>query len=251
LLVLFASVGVYRPWSGMLKPAHVNWALLPGTVVSEMAYIFGCLITGGEIRRARLMPSKSRRGRRGDESEPATEDSPGVKVLGPIVAALLALVACLAAILVLRWLLGSPVIDRFILSGGVLSTPEVARRLPGSWDGFWAIVVDQVRLLQHTCEFWTELEWLNWRVPLFVYLSICLSVRLAPAGRDLRWTLVGAAAVAAVIALVGAVSDRFTDLIRDLWPLLTYVWAVVLFLLVVTLLIRGLIALGKVLAGKG
>ena len=54
-LVLFVGAGVYRLWSGMVRPAWVNWALLPGTVVSEMAYIFGCLITGGAIRRATLL----------------------------------------------------------------------------------------------------------------------------------------------------------------------------------------------------
>ena len=53
--ILFTAMGVYRLWAGIVKPGRVNWALLPGTVVAEMAYIFGSLITGGEIRRAKLM----------------------------------------------------------------------------------------------------------------------------------------------------------------------------------------------------
>jgi len=40
-------------------------------------------------------------------------------------------------------------------------------------------------------------------------------------------------AVAAVIAAVGALSDRFTNLLQDdLWPLVTYIWALLLTLLV-------------------
>ena len=72
VLILFAGIGVYRLWTKLVKPAWVNWALLPGTVVSEMAYIFGCLITGGEIRRAKLMPDGG--GRKGNtDGEPATQ----------------------------------------------------------------------------------------------------------------------------------------------------------------------------------
>jgi len=36
----------------------------------------------------------------------------------------------------------------------------------------------------------------------------------------------------------------------DLWPLLTYVWATLLLLLILTLLIRSVVGLIKVLAGK-
>ena len=50
LLIVFCSIAVYRLWTGMVRPAWVNWVLLPGTVVSEMAYIFGCLITGRQTQ---------------------------------------------------------------------------------------------------------------------------------------------------------------------------------------------------------
>ncbi len=55
VLTLFAGMGVYRLWTRLVKPTYVHWALLPGTIVSEMAFIFGCLITGGEVKRAKLI----------------------------------------------------------------------------------------------------------------------------------------------------------------------------------------------------
>ena len=104
--ILFAAMGVYRLWAGLVRPRWVNWALLPGTIVAEMAYILGCLITGGEIRRAKLMDGGGggggRRGGKTDgssagEAEPTTEAEPKFRILGPIVAAWLSLVACGAA----------------------------------------------------------------------------------------------------------------------------------------------------------
>ena len=55
LLIIAMGLGIYRQWTSLVKPAIVHWALLPGTFVSEVAYIIGCLITGGEIKRAKLM----------------------------------------------------------------------------------------------------------------------------------------------------------------------------------------------------
>ena len=50
VLIIFMGLGIYRIWRQMVPTAGISWALLPGTVVSEMAYILGCLIAGGEIR---------------------------------------------------------------------------------------------------------------------------------------------------------------------------------------------------------
>jgi len=251
LLILFTGVGIYRLWTRLAKPAWVNWALLPGTVVSEMAYIFGCLITGGEIRRAKLVPDGAG-GEGSGEGEPTSETTAGVKYVGPLVAALLAMAASVAAILAVHALLGEPVIREFVTGGGLLSTAALPKELPTSWEGLWRQIDGQVHLLRRMCETWGEVDWLNWRVPLFVYLSFCFAIRLSPVSRPMRATLAVAAAIAIVIALVGLIWRRFADLVAgDLWGLLTYVWAALLFGLVVTLLVHGVAALVRVLAGKG
>ncbi len=245
-LALLAGTGVYCLWTRLARPGWVNWILLPGTIISEMAYIFGCLITGGEIRRAKLLPdtpnSKSK-----DDSEPATETNPRLKVIGPIASALLAIVACAAAVVVAHGLLGKSVTENFIGQAGMNALPKT---LPSSWEGFWSLLSNQLELLKRMCETWFEINWTSWQAPLFVYLSICLSVRLAPAGRAMRNTLAAVLVIAAVIAAIGATSYKFGGLMESLWPLLTYIWSLLLFLLVVTLMVHGVVALAKSLSGR-
>ncbi len=250
-LILFAGIGIYRLWSGLVRPAWLQWALLPGTVVSEMAYIFGCLITGGEIRRAKLMPEmkmKSSVARK--DGEPTTEASEGVKYVGPVVAALTAIVACAGAILIAHALLGEPVIKQFATGDGLLRPAALPKALPTSWDGLWEQVSAQVLLLRRMCETWRDVNWLNWRVPLFIYLSLCLAIQLSPVRRPIRSTLAAVVAITVIIALIGLGWKQFASLMQDIWPLLTYIWASLLALLVVTLLLQGLVALIRTLGGK-
>jgi len=251
VLTVFAGIGVYRMWAALGKPAQVNWALLPGTLVSQMAYIFGCLITGGEIKNAKMVPSK------GDSSggAPQTSDSPRLKVVGPLVSSLMATVACGAGILAVHHVLGKPVMDRFAGDGGgyTFAAPvntELPKAPPKSWDAGWEMAAGQVGLIKHTCETWWDLDWKNWRVALFVYLAICLAVRLGPVSRPIRPTLGAVCAIAGVIAIIGAIDKDFTNLIDDVWPLLTYVWASLLTLLSGTLAVLGAVALWRILTGK-
>ena len=95
------------------------------------------------------------------------------------------------------------------------------------------------------------MNWLSWRVPLFVYLALCLTIRLAPVRRSLRATLAAVVALAGIIARIGAVWKRFGGLIDDLWPLVMYVWASLLFLLAISLMIRGGLGLVRALIEKG
>ena len=262
--VIFAGQGVYRLWADMIKPRRVGWALLPGTVVAEMAYIFGCLITGGEIRRAKLMSgggggaaAPRRKASGGEEAEPTTEATPKFRFLGPMVASFMCTVACGAGIIVARSLLGGPVIDEFAGGGSGASLPQA---LPGSTAAFWFQLEGHLGLLRRMSATWLEVDWLNWRVPLFVYVSVCLSIRLAPVRRSLRATLAAVVVLAGGIALVGVIWSRFDGLMRNnLWPLVTYTWSLLLFLLAVSLIVRGGVALVRALieddrhapAGKG
>ena len=242
------GTGIYRLWASIAKPGWVNWVLLPGTVVSEMGYIFGCLITGGEIRRAKIMPD-TKEGSNGD-GEPTTEMTKGMKYVGPVVASLVSILACVACILAVHAALGAPVIEKFLKADGQLPLASLPQRLPTTWDVLWDQVSRQVHLLRRMCETWTRIDWLDWRTPLFVYFSMCLAVRLSPTHRPMRPTLAATATTAVVIALLGLIWARFSTLIRDVWPLLTYLWANLLFLLVVTLLLLGFVSLIRIFAGK-
>ena len=212
-----------------------------------MGYIFGCLITGGEVRRAKLMAQS---GDSADDGEPTAELSGGVKYIGQILAALVAIVACVAAVILTHKVLGGPVVGQFITGDGIMSTAALPQQLPTSWDMLWEQVSRQVTLLRRMCETWGRLDWLDWRVPLFVYVSLCLAVRLSPTGRPVRPTLAAAAAIAVVIALVGLAWPRFSSIVQDVWPLLTYLWASLLLALVITGLALGLSCLIRTIAGK-
>jgi hypothetical protein len=252
--ILFAGIGVYRLWAQLSRPLWVNWLLLPGTFVSEMCYIFGTLITGGEIRRVQLMPA-GKSGRGASDGEPVTEDAPRLKVVGPAVASLTAVIGSLAALVALYSLLETPAIRQFVISSDLWipwGKKGLPRRLPETWDQFWQLVKFQFDLVKGMLESWRELDWLDWRIPLFVYLAACLSIRLAPVGRDLRWSLGAMVLVSVLIGLSGLVSERFDNMIQDgdLWYFLTYIWTLLLLLLLVTLVLRGLVGLTRILAGK-
>jgi hypothetical protein len=157
------------------------------------------------------------------------------------------IVACAGAVLFVHAFLGEPVMDRF---AATLPAARLPNRLPADLTGFWDQLEAQVSVLRRMFETWRNLEWTNWRVPLFVYLAACLSIRLAPVRRDPRATLGAVVVIAGVIAIIGALSPRFENLMSDVWPLLTYVWANLLFLLVASLVIRGIVALVRILSGK-
>jgi len=253
--ILFAALAVYRLWADLLKPAWVNWALLPGTVVSEMAYIFGCLITGGEVRRAKLMPTgqsagKPGKGSGGADGEPTTEAAPKLRTVGPVIAAFMSIVACGAGILIAHALLGEPVIEQFTSEPGTVVLSGELKSLPTATGQFWDQLSRHVDLLHRMAATWVELDWLDWRVPLFVYLATCLSIRLAPVRRSLRATLMAVIVLAGIIALIGAVWGRFDGLMDDLWPLVMYVWATLLLLLAISLIIRGVVGLIRAVLEK-
>lgn len=233
----------------MIKPAWVDWALLPGTLVSEMAYIFGCLITGGEVRRAKLMPPKTESAKN-RSGPPSSETTEGLKYVGPMIASLVAILACIGILLACHALLGEPVIREFITGNDMLGRAELPQQLPTHWDLLWEQIESQVRLLRRMSETWANVDWLDWRVPLFIYFSICLSIRLSPLNRPMRPTLAAIMALAVAIALMGMIWPRFSGLMKDLWPLLTYIWALLLFLLIFTLWLKGVMALAHIFLGK-
>jgi len=240
--------GLQRLWSRMLQPAWIDWVLLPGTVIGEMSYMFGCLITGGQVNRAKLLELPALRGaRRGGvaaDGQAKTQSKPRLAGLGPIDGVAASMLACLAAIVLLCSALGKSVVVEFITGDGLLASASLPRSLPGRWDALWDQMEVQLELARRTYETWGRLDLLDWRQVLFVYLTVCLSVRIAPPGRPLRTILVAAAAMALLVAAAGLiVGIGGRSIMEKLWPVLTYVWSTLLALLAATLLVRGAVGL--------
>ncbi len=244
--IIFLGMAVYSLLTRLTKPVVIHWALLPGTIVSEMAYIFGCLITGGEIRRAKIMPE----GGEGKGDGAATEAEPKLKFVGPVIAAIIAIAACGAAIVAAHHYLGDPVIQKFEADPARIISAQLPKVLPTSMEAFWDQMEWQITLLHRTTNTWGRLNWTDWHVPLFVYLALCLAVRMAPAGRPMRATLAAVIILAGIIAGLGALSAKMSSAIQDLWPLLTYIWCTLLFLLVVVAIIHGIVGLVRAISGK-
>ena len=247
LLILFTALGVYRLLELFGKPKAVDWLLLPGTIVAELAYVSGCLLTGAEVRSATLFPSAGR------GKTPTTQTTPKIKVIGPVLSALVAMGGCIAVIVAAHGALGEPVIREFIVDEtDVVPTmgPTLSGLLPTTAQEFWDFPAVQVRLVRKMYETWLATDWLDWRAGLFVYLTLCLSIRLAPIRRPIRPAL-GAAVVAPILLAISlqAGADLSTR-IDSLWLILTYIWSTLLLVLLIVSLIRGGIYLADVLRGK-
>jgi len=259
-LLLAMAAGVYALLMRLMPPSAVQWLLLPGTVVSEVAYMFGMLITGGEIRR-RVLPGKEGGGDGGGGAAAGDGSSGKPKTLGAIVSAMLAVVAVVAAVMGAYTLLDKPVIGKFVGTG--LLTQRVAlapmdgtgKSGPSSLgevpDIIWEQAHNQVSLLKRLTSTLADVDWKAWRVPLFVYLTLCLSIRIWPSRRPIRPTLLAVIILTGAIAAVGAIWKNFDSILEDLWPLLTYVWTSLLLTLIVTLAVIGVVALIRALSGKG
>ncbi len=245
-LILLTGMGVYRVWTKHLGGAVADWLLFPATVMSELAYSAGRLMTGRPAYGGIISP----RNPSNDACRTAISGKGGFLVA--MLSSFLVLVVCGAALGLLGKWMGEGTIRAFVSSGGVFESDFLPRVIPTDWDAFWGTVMYQVELLRRFCEGWVRLDWGNWPVPVFVYLSICLSVRLGPVRHDWRATLVVAAVLLALLAAAAAVIEPLRDVVNgELWWLLTYSWGLLLFLLVVTLVVLGIVYLVRAVIGKG
>ena len=86
----------------------------------------------------------------------------------------------------------------------------------------------------------------NWKTVAFLYLLICLAVRMAPFPGNLR----GALGAIVILGIGGGVASSLFDIadprVQSGWAVLNLTVAVLLVLLFVSLLIRGLTSLVSV-----
>lgn len=238
LIIMFAAWGVHSLWSGMTKPKIVNSVLLPGTLVAQLGHIFGLLITGNRVRNASLMDDDEY----GDPSADPPEKS-RIPVLGPIVIGLLPFVACAAALYIAARAIGRPLVWNL-----ALERIDVARKLPTTLAGGWDMLRDVIVLTEDMLRGILNTDLLNLSTAIFLYLAICLTVRMAPLSGNRRGAI-GAVLLAGL--LIAGVSFLLRDSdawIQRGWPLLTFSVGMLLLLLIFSLLVRGIVGLVKIFA---
>lgn len=239
-VVVFTALGVHRLWSSLVQPKVVNSVLLPGTLVATLGHILGLLITGGTVENTTLFTD--------DESgEPQTgsDPKPKVPIIGAVVIALLPMVGCAVAIYASAQYLGQPIFD-------ALNDSWIEKMgLPTTWPVFFETLRKLITMVEKLIAVVLASDLGDWRNLLFLYLAICLTVRMAPLDGNLRGAL-GAIFLTGVLAyLIGSVSSASGDSLARTWPLISFSLAVLLFLLMVSLLLTGVVHLAKTLFTKG
>jgi hypothetical protein len=228
LLIVLLAEGINRTWCGLVKPKAVNIALLPATAITHLGHIVALLITGAA-------PTAPAKGGQGGSSIPQSR----IPVVGPILVALLPMLGLGIVIYFAILRLGMPVMTR-------LPADKLATELPGTMSAFWDQLVGFIRLAEGSLNAVLGAESVKWQVVLFVYLFICLTVRMAPLPGNLRGH-VGAVVVVGVLAwLAGSVATTLPDLIRSAWPMFALSIGFLILLLMATMVMRAAVTVTKV-----
>ena len=235
LVIVLAAWGVHRLWSGMIKPKIFNTLLLPGTLVAQIGHVLGLLVTGATVSDTTLYKD--------DESgDPATTTNPQprIPVIGPVIIGLLPLLACATAIFFVARQLGQAVL-------GHMPARVVGPALPTTMTGLWQFLRDQITLVESIVSAIAAADFTNWKTGLFVYLLVCLTIRIAPLQGNLRGALGAILVLGLGAAAITSLFDVADPRVQAGWAVLNLTVATLMLLLIVSLIIRGGVGLGHVL----
>ncbi len=235
-LIVLLAWGVYHLWSGILQPKTVNGILLPGTLFAQLGRVVGLLITGATVHDTALMGNN-------DKGEPSTGPSvrPKIPFFGPIVVALLPMLAIGVAMFMAVVHLGGPILERMPPDG-------LAKVLPSGVAAFWEQLRALITLAEHTLEAARHTDAAAWKPLLLVYLLTCFSVRMAPLPGNARGHLGAIAAVGTIAALIGTLSPRPAAVIAEVWPVVSLATGWLVLLLLFSLVARGVVSAVQMIA---
>jgi hypothetical protein len=241
LVIVFSAWAVHSLWSDVVKPRAVNTVLLPGTLVAQLGHVLGLLVTGNPVRNTALMSD--------DESGEPQSDTPDrqrIPILGSVVVGLLPLLACGVGLYVTAQLWGRSIVQPAVEGSAV----TVSRQLPLSLDAFWDMLRNSVTATQNMLNAILSSNLSDWRTLLFLYLAVCLTVRMTPFEGNRRGAIGAILLSGVVIAVLGAISPRVEQFLDSSWPLLSFAVGMLLFLLIVSLIVTGVVGLVRILAGN-
>ena len=237
MVIVFCAWGVHQLWSGLIRPRTVNSILLPGTLVAQLGHVLGLLVTGATVSNTTLYKDES------GEPEMTKDAKPKIPLIGPVIIGLLPLLACATAIFFVAQYLGGGMVDQ-------ATQKPVAAALPESMPGVWQLLRDQVTLAENALDAARSADTGRWQAWLFIYLLICLTVRMAPFPGTMRGSL-GAILLLGVGAwAIGMVVPASGSAILGGWPIMSLSVATLSFLLLASLAIRGGVGLMRMLLGN-
>lgn len=224
LVFVLMAWGVEHLWRTQAKTKTLNTVLFPGTIVAQAGRIVGLLITGATV--APGAPKND------DGDRPDWQ--PKLPVIGPILVALVPMAAIALMIYLVIEYLGPAIIAQ-------LPADQIPPSMPLSLTAFWEQLRRLITLSESTLNAVRAADTAAWQIALFVYLMICLTIRMAPSPGNVRGH-VGAIVILGVIAaLAGSVWEAMPQLILSAWPLLALSIGWLLLVLLATLLACGII----------
>lgn len=235
-LIVLAAWAVHWLWTRLIPPRVVHALLLPGTVAAQIGHVLGVLLAGGTVNNASLIKSDG-----SNEPQPPAESRTRIPVLGPVIVAVFPLAACAAGVALAARSLGAETV-------AAVGNFPAAMTIPTSLTGLWQFLHHLVFLMETLTARLREADLSTWQGWAFLYLAICLTVRMAPLQGNLPGALGGIALFGVVCATVGSLSPAFEALILDAWPLLTFVAALLLVLLLLSAVAAALVALVRGMA---
>jgi len=239
LVIVFSAWGVHGLWSRLVKPRVVNTVLLPGTLVAQLGHVLGLLITGNPVRNTTLM---------GDDEKGAPQsDAPEtqrIPVVGPIVTGLLPLVACAACLYAAARLWGGSVFEGLSRYNGI----TIPHALPTTLAGAWDLLRDSVSVMENLLIAVRQSDLTRWQTLLFLYLAVCLTVRMTPFEGNRRGAIGAILLAGLTICVLSLLSPRVPEFIASSWPVLSFAVGTLLFLLLFSLAVSGVVGLVKTLA---
>lgn len=237
LVIVFSALGVHRLWSSLLQPKVVNSVLLPGTLVAQLGHVLGLLVTGGTVNNTTLIKD--------DEScEPETGDDAKSKVplIGTVIIALLPMLGCAIAIYWVSRYLGSSILS------GMEAASLSKQALPTSLGLFFGMLRQSVNLTEQLVDVVRGHNLTDWHNLLFLYLAVCLTVRMAPLTGNVRGALGAILLTGALAFLAGQIMKSSNGSMDSAWPLITFSVAVLLVLLILSLMVKGIVCLVKTMS---
>ncbi len=237
-VVVRSASGVYFLWASMVKSRIVNIVLLPGTLAAQLGHVLGMLVTGGTFEGTSLMSD--------DESANPKQSTAGkskIPIVGPLIVGVLPLLTCAGGIVLATMLLGGPTVHDLVAG-------EVLRNLPAGIPAFWDLLRNLIDLMEKTLSVAVHAGGSNWRAWLFMYLLVCLTVRMAPLPGNLRGALAAIVTFGVVAFVVGLIFAPTQSFVERGWSMLSLTVTTLLLLLVISALIRGVVALGRVILNR-
>ncbi|MBN2445296.1 MAG: hypothetical protein JXO22_01120 [Phycisphaerae bacterium] len=237
-VIIFSAWGVHSLLSRLIKPRIVNSILLPGTLVAQLGHVLGLLVTGNAVQNTKLMGDD-------EKGEPTSEqpETHKIPIFGSILVGLLPLVACAACLYVATNLWGTGVMSQ---SGSL----EVQQTLPTSIAAAWDLPRQCIDAMQNMLDAIIASDLPAWPTLLFLYLAVCLTVRMAPFEGHQRGAVGAIVLAGLVIWLIGSLTPAAHDLVLSSWPILSFAVAMLLFLLTLSLLLSGIVGLFKILSSN-